>query len=76
MEGRLRQRVDRGNRRKVDEVVGDSICKRLVVREEKQFGDLVNKNTRSGIGSMRGNINVNIYIFIIEFPIFYSFCKY
>jgi hypothetical protein len=64
MEGRLRRRIDRGNRRKIDEVVGDSICKRLAVREKKRFGDLVNKNTRSGIGSMRGNINIYIYIYI------------
>jgi hypothetical protein len=67
---RLRRRVDSRNRRWVDEVVGDGRCKRLVVREEKRFVDLTKKNTRSGTGSMRG------YIYIIEFPKFYSFRKY
>jgi hypothetical protein len=57
---RLRRRVDRGNRRRVDEVVGDGRCKRLTVREEKRFGDLAKKNTRSGTGSTRGKY---IYIY-------------
>jgi hypothetical protein len=38
----------------------DSRCERHVVREEKQFGDLAKKDTRSGIGSTRGR---NIYIY-------------
>lgn len=55
---RLRRRVDRRNRRRVDEVVGDGRCKRFDVREEKQFVDLMKKNTRYRTGSTRGNIYI------------------
>ena len=46
-----------GDRRRVDEVDGDSKCNQHAVRE-KLFGDLTKKDTRSGTGSMRGR---NIY---------------
>jgi hypothetical protein len=39
----------------------DSRRKQHVVRDEKRFGDLAKKGTRSGTGSMRG-----IYIYILH----------
>jgi hypothetical protein len=68
---RLRRRVDRGNRRRVDEVVEDGRCKRLAFREEKRFGDLA-KRTRDLEQARREK---NIYTYIIEFLEFYSFRK-
>jgi hypothetical protein len=40
----------------------DSRHEQHAVREKKRFGDSVKKNTRSGIGSMRGNIKLYIYL--------------